>query len=110
MSVECCVDFGEICRQHGLPCSEDLERGFLEFKRCHIDTLEFVDGQMMRMYGVAFFCNFFSLKAVQVLRAHKFNRRIFLKALEEVKKAQKSSIETEEELVCNLYSIKHGFP
>lgn len=90
---------------------EKLTRDFLQFKKEHMDCLDFVDAQMLKTYEFAFFCCFFGLKSGPFLKVHRFNRSIFLKTMSEVK--QKACIrdgKTENNFVCNLYSIIHGPP
>ncbi|KAL0263966.1 UNVERIFIED_CONTAM: hypothetical protein PYX00_010880 [Menopon gallinae] len=62
---------------------EKITDSFLQFKREHIDCLEFVDTQMLKTYEFAFFCCFFGLKAGAFLKIHKFNRSVFLRTMGE---------------------------
>lgn len=102
----------ELCTLHKVHSFLDrITAEFLQFKKKHIDCLDFVDAQMLKTYEFAFFCCFFGLKTSPFLKVHKFSKGVFLKAVNEVKQnARFGDSKIENNFVCNLYSIIHGLP
>ncbi|KAG5859534.1 hypothetical protein KMI_06g10590 [Encephalitozoon hellem] len=89
---------------------ERIRKEYNKYKAGNIDTLEYIDDNMLMVYEHAFFYNFTKIKFSKKDLPKEVSPKIFKTALEEIRKKYVPEKSPEcKGLVCNLYSITNHF-
>lgn len=98
----------ELCCKYFVSEHERVRSEYLKYKARYIDTLDFVNDTILKIYEHAFFLHFTGVKVPMKRFVEGMNQRMFKTALCEIRERYvpvHSTSNREEKVVCNLYSI-----